>query len=221
MRASLLGLGLVLGFALACGGGSTPAIQTISQWPCPDCEVTDVDVRGPIAYIAGGKKGGLVIVDLSDPSAPKELARMPVEGSAISVRVDGTTAYLGVFGKGGLVTFDVSDPTAPKQLGQHGGGAYFVEKKGDYVFVPGTVYDVSDPSKPERVAALPGSNGNGAWLEGDTLYVGASTNGFRMVDISDPKAPKLLGEMESKYAKDAAVKGDFVFVPAQNDKVVQ
>jgi hypothetical protein len=218
MSTTRFALTVTAAFALACGSsGDGAPIPTPSAWACTGCEIYDLDVKGGKAYLADNARG-LVILDVADPAAPKELGKLEA-GKPISIRVDGDKAYIGDWMRG-LVIVDVSNPAAPTELSvtaMTSGSPYYVEVKGSHLFVPGQVWDVSDPKAPKKVADLPdGSSGNGAWLEGDRLYVGASTDGFKIIDVANPTAPALLGSATADYAKDAVVSGTIAYVPEWN-----
>lgn len=57
----------------------------------------------------------LVVVDISDPSAPTQVGTATVPCANYTVTVVGPTAYLG--GLAGVTVCDVSDPTQPAYLG--------------------------------------------------------------------------------------------------------
>jgi len=81
-----------------------------------------VYVSGNMAYIADGESG-LRIVDVSDPTRPKEVGFYDTNDCAEEVYVFGTIAYL-VDGLGGLRLIEVSDPTTPREVGFYDTGGY-------------------------------------------------------------------------------------------------
>lgn len=103
-------------------------------------------------------KGGLVTVDVSDPTAPRLLGRADFDGVGRGVEVNDDIVYVAA-GPGGLVIVDVSDPTAPKVVGQADtpGTAVRVAYAKDHAYVAAwndaRAYDVSDPTKPRFVGA--------------------------------------------------------------------
>ncbi len=207
-----------LAFALACAGGAGKPIETSSAFAMDGANIYDVAVSGGKAYLAD-RDNGLRIVDVTDPTAPKELGAL--EGQAISLLVDGDTVYIGDWSEG-LVIVDVSDPAAPKKLSStKGGSVYYVEKKGNHLLMPGRVWDVSDPANPASAGSLPdGSGGNGALLDGDTLYSAASSSGFYIIDVTDPTNAREIAHGESDYPKDAVVYADHLYLPEYNSRKV-
>ncbi|MBI2874347.1 MAG: hypothetical protein HYY09_04620 [Firmicutes bacterium] len=74
-----------------------------------------IDVQGGLAYVAQSQ-GGLIVVDVADPRAPRKLAayRPPDLVKVMSVAVSGNMAYVG--DNRGLYVLDVTDPQSPKGL---------------------------------------------------------------------------------------------------------
>jgi hypothetical protein len=86
-----------------------------------------IDVAGGLAYVTamrdvalpeGGFSGGLLIVDVSNPSSPVVIGRASAPGQPLDVTVVGMTAYIAGESKG-LSVLDVSDPLAPRLLGSY------------------------------------------------------------------------------------------------------
>jgi hypothetical protein len=87
----------------------------------------DVDLRGNIAYVAGGTSG-LQIVDVTTPTAPVVIGSLDTPGDARKLLVLGKYAFLGET-DGTIRVIDVSTPAAPVSAGS--------------VFTAGTLYDMS------------------------------------------------------------------------------
>ncbi|MCG8590275.1 MAG: IPT/TIG domain-containing protein, partial [Proteobacteria bacterium] len=87
---------------------ATEGFVLLGSLPVPASRVV---VEGTTAYLASGD-GGLVVVDIQDPTAPEILARVNELGPVYDVDVNGNTAYVAV-GAGGIVTLDVTDPARP------------------------------------------------------------------------------------------------------------
>lgn len=84
-------------------------------------------VEGPNAAryaIVGSNLRGAVVIDVSDPDNPAEVAQFPPPPAGeqtVNVHtlfIDGSRAYLANTTIGGLDIFDVSDPASPQRLGQ-------------------------------------------------------------------------------------------------------
>jgi hypothetical protein len=83
--------------------------------------VQEIALQDDFAYVAAGK-GGLRIIDISDPAKPDVVGHYNWKGFAAHVAVDGDTAYVagneadtGITGHG-LHVIDVGDRNDPKQL---------------------------------------------------------------------------------------------------------
>lgn len=115
----------------------------------------DVVVRDGVAYVIDAE--GLVMLDVSDPTAPRELGRLATGGTPRDVAVGDGLAFVAI--GTGVVIADVSDPATPRQLGA-------IEERGDttavawvppYVLLSAwddaRVYDATDPADPTFVGA--------------------------------------------------------------------
>ncbi|NUQ37108.1 MAG: PQQ-binding-like beta-propeller repeat protein [Caldilineales bacterium] len=150
-------------------------------------------VEDAYAYVAAGK-GGLQIVDISDPAHPVVIGNYLTEGYAQDVAVASGYVYLtntpvwdgSGWSGSGLHIVDISDPANPKQM---------------------TVYDT--PGWEFGVAVV-----------GDTVFVADGDGGLRILDVSDKTAPKEVGATYTAgYALDVAV-GEGVVYVAEFDKGV-
>jgi len=155
------------------------------------------------AYVASGH-AGLVVVDVSDPTAPFIVATVsPNElgfvGPAYGIDYAGGHAYVAT--DAALVVVDVSDPTAPVVAARRnvsgtptdvvvaGGVAYVVaDDFGLFLF------GVSDPSRPVRLGSVdtPGL-ARAVAVAGDLAVVADTASGLHVIDVSDPSEPRLLG----------------------------
>ncbi len=73
-----------------------------------------VRASGDVAWVADGA-GGLVSVDLSDPTRPAVLGAVDLPGQAKDLEVDGDRAWVAL-GSEGVAVVDIADPAAPKLL---------------------------------------------------------------------------------------------------------
>jgi hypothetical protein len=93
-----------------------------------------VAVQGNYAYLATGF--GLMIVDITDPTRPKVMSRLPLPDISQGVAVSGNLAYV-ADRSAGLRIIDVSDPTRPVERGLFDtpGLAYGVAVVGNLAYV--------------------------------------------------------------------------------------
>lgn len=104
-------------------------------------------------------EGGLVTVDVTDPTNPTILGKVVTGGQATGVDVDGNYAYV-ASGSAGLVVVDISDLANPTIVGSASmrGSAIRVAYSEGRVAVAAwndaRVYDVSDPANPAFIGAV-------------------------------------------------------------------
>ena len=165
-----------------------------------------VTIDGDIAYI--GTSAQMLVMDVSDPTAPVELAAFGAEGSRW-LTLDGNLAYV-TYARGtdvvlepsGLQIFDVADPAAPVLLGELAAEPFEILSPsalvgGHYLYV-GTyfslkIYDVADPSAPVLAADLTAfDHGFSILVNGNVAYLGGHDHTLRALDVSNPLAPVLL-----------------------------
>jgi len=189
-----------------------------------------VAITGNYAYVAD-RGGGLRVLDISDPTDPKEVGSC-ASVHCQSVTLVGNRAFVG----SGII--DIRDPANPKVIGScrpedmdRGERTVGAVAAGDYAFWYGNalgdptmgrgnlyVVDVSDPSAPEKIFKAsdpPLIDGciMSLAVEGNYAYIGV---GPRLVvaDVSDPKNLSVLGSTEVLPCKltDIAVAGDHAFL---------
>ncbi len=178
------------------------------------------------AYVAD-EYFGLVIIDISDPTAPTQVGSYEIGNNAArDVHVVGTTAYLTARSLG-LMILDVSDPGTPILLGSfcrpdcdtHGvwvedGLAYIAEYWHGL-----TVVDVSDPEAPFELGAFALPDGAlDVHLAGDHGFVAGNTAGLSIVDVSVPDAPVELGflDLAPHTVEEVSVVGDTAYLANQD-----
>lgn len=167
--------------------------------------VQTVDVVGTLAYVAVargtpfGTRGGLLIVDVSNPAAMTLVGGVPGR-SVNEVRVVGTTAYLGA---GALRLYDVSNPAAPVAQGVvtvTGGIVLSVAVEGTTAYLAAgnaglRVVDVANPAAPTVVGTLATLGGFATRVvaAAGRAYVSVQGVGLVIVDVTNPAAPAILG----------------------------
>ncbi|GAA4381865.1 PA domain-containing protein [Agromyces bauzanensis] len=189
--------------------------------------IADVSAYGDYAYLTAFwepqcDRGGVYIVDISDPTAPELVTLIPShqgtfsgEGSqVIHLETEYFTGELLAFqneicpgfenGIGGMTLVDVTDPTKPKIL---------VEGAGDF----------SNPGKAQTKANE--THSVRMWVDGEKAYAvlvdDEEVTDVDIMDITDPSKPVLISEtdLSDETAQVAgAVHGDAVFL---HDMVVK
>jgi len=117
----------------------------------------EITLHGDVAYVSA--REALVILDLSTPTAPVEVDRIPFDG-VNDAEVAGDVLYLTSSDPftGGLFAYDVSSPTSPVLLGSYqefGLGLSEMEIQGEYVIASSGeeihLFSVDTPSAPTPV----------------------------------------------------------------------
>lgn len=131
------------------GSGDRVESSVVSRVPISGYTMS-VRVAGAHAYV--GYRGGLGIVDVSDPIHPSPVSVLDLGESFVhDTEIVGGVAYLAA-GFNGLVVADVRDPAKPRVLGSCGdiGEVTSVEVVGDRVYTSGNTrglleFDATDP----------------------------------------------------------------------------
>jgi hypothetical protein len=183
-------------------------------------DAQDVQVIGPIAYVAAGEEGGLRIVDVSVSESPVELGALEDIGTANALHVLDGIAYVAA-GEAGLHVIDVSDAGAPEPLGSvetagdardvHvvGERAYVVDGEGHFYIV-----DVSQPTQPNVLNSRKTPQAaQGVTVVGDIAYVACTKTGIIAFDVSDPAIIRTVLVAETPgEAVDIAMRGTQAYV---------
>ena len=202
-----------------------------------------VAVQGNYAYV--GEGSSFLVLNVSNPSSPLLVGRLPLPGTIRKISLFGQYAYVAAH-DAGLLVVDISDPAAPKLKGYYstptslmqsvailGGRAYVADQvAGLQIFDLGTptvpalvsstnlggltmdisvrvtasgvlayictdgklvICDVSDPTIPIIRGQLSlGSTGYSIAIAGTRAFVAAYDGGLIMVDITNPDAPLLI-----------------------------
>lgn len=185
-----------------------------------------ITVHGNYAYVADGtdvawwQSGGLRILDISNPSSPKEVGSLVNDHlrNARDVKIMNGYAYVL---SGGLTIVDVRNPRDLNEVG-------FLELRfvvdlslsGHYAFVAAGsngvfVIDIENPANPIEVARIDIDNAMETQVVGSYLYIAAGTDGVRVFDISDAENPVAIGQYDSRAfsAEKIRVDGNHAYVP--------
>lgn len=155
--------------------------------------VFDIYVVDDYAYISqvflNGSKGGIQIVDISDPTNPQEVGYYEWNDYLLGIYATSNYVYACAENnnqnENGLLILDVSDPANPSQVSflDFGGGPF------------------------------------GYWTQevvvvGNYAYVASCLNGLKIVDVSDPTAPSVVGTFQpgDVWNRDVSVVGDYAYL---------
>jgi len=162
--------------------------------------------------------GGLLVVDVSDPAAPVQVAQVARPGYSARLLRDGNRLYLHRLGAG-IDVFSLADPAQPvlvATLPPHGyavpyyWGAMALREDvlwvahGEAGIYGQAVADLEDPRILGEVD-LPG-RANRLQIAGDHAYVACGAGNVQVVGIRDPQAPVVIGQLPERHtAYDLAV----------------
>ncbi|MEA1912254.1 MAG: hypothetical protein U9N06_00245 [candidate division WOR-3 bacterium] len=164
-----------------------------------------VKVVGKYGYLTAGKRG-VIIVDLTEPSSPKELSKIETMDYTYSIDIQGLKLYV-ADGKGGVRIFDIRDKKNPKPIGFIGTNysSLDIEVSGNYGYVAEgkgglRILNLSESSFPEEIANWNDSN----YIKSLKIVNGyaylAARKGILVLDITNPDSlpePKWIKTIDS------------------------
>ncbi|RMF25998.1 MAG: hypothetical protein D6759_20445, partial [Chloroflexi bacterium] len=152
-------------------------------------EITDIAIAGSYAYVAAGG-GGLWVVDLSNPTAPREVGHLSLYAAGLFIA--GPYAY--------VVERDLPTVIANR-----------------YYLYSLAVVDITEPTRPRKAGYLKiGYQAPAGWTQrlfvtGPLAYLAAWEAGLRIVDVSDPTRPREMAHYPA-HAVDVWVSGAYAYV---------
>ncbi len=179
----------------------------------------NVVVRNQLAYISAS--WGMLIVDISDPANPQEIAFNDLVGARIfSIELSEDRAF--VADLGGVRVVDISDDEHPELIGSFNlhRPAHDIKVVGDIAYVAGwddglRVLDVSNPEDIREIGSFDTQSlAYSVAIQGNILYL-AEQDRLRALDISNPARPRSIGTLE-RTAVSVTVIDDHAFVSANS-----
>jgi hypothetical protein len=163
-------------------------------------------LKPPFLFLAVGK-GGLRVLDISDPSAPVEVGALEDMQWTMSVVIDGDRLYLADNALG-LAIVDISNPAKPMLLGTTNlkNPAAALAVQGDVVFIVhmsgGLVsIDVSKPEEPSVIGELPlPQMSAGITLMDHYALIAGGFEGLLVIDIAEPGNMKQVSVQKTTLA---------------------
>jgi hypothetical protein len=172
-----------------------------------------ITVVGNTAYLASPdvnaatKRGGLYVVDVTLPTAPRIVTNIYGGHDNWAVGVSGTLGA--VAGNGlGLKIVNIANPSAPRVVGSLAGTMKGVAVAGQYAYaivvVPGNparieldTVDLRNPAAPVIVGRVTLPGASGVQVVGSFAYVSAGAAGLEVIDISSPTAPRIVASLDT------------------------
>jgi hypothetical protein len=187
-----------------------------------------VSVRGTPCVPDWEDQFHIKVIDVSDPTSPKEVATTPGIVGHYGLAISGSLLYAA--SDEGLRIYDISSPTSPSLVGFNDslGYLYDVDVQGSYAYVVYggagfKVVDVSDPQNPTEVGhvSMP-VNPFAVVVVGGVAFVAGYGYDVRVVDISDPTDPQFVRAIIGTGGTyNLAISGDYLYVPSNELRVVE
>jgi len=200
-------------YGLPNGTGIPLRVYDVANVGAPRAAGDYRDLAGPVSGVAtNGTVAWVVdppyfrVIDVSSPSAARELVSLKVDGLQDRIKVQGNRAI--VYGRGDVDLFDVSDPYKPKFLGVfHSFGR--PPSNAAFAGVGNTIvegnpwsgfhvidFDLLGPAQPAQIAGI-----KGHYKEivggGVNAYIFEDTTQLRVVDLSVRGEANVVNELPS------------------------
>jgi hypothetical protein len=200
-------------FGLPSGTGVPLRVYDVSAIRAPRATGDFRDLAGPVSGVAtNGTVAWVVdppylrVIDVSSPSAARELASLKVDGLQDRIKIEGNRAI--VYGRGDVQLFDIADPYKPAFLGVfHSFGR--PPSNAAFAGVGNTIvegnpwsgfhvidFDLLGPANPAQIAGIKGHYkeivGRGA-----NAYIFEDTTQLRIVDLGVRGEANVVNELPS------------------------
>jgi len=171
-----------------------------------------------MAYVAF-TSGGLQIVDVATPTAPRLEARFADMGNPIDVQVRDDLAYV-LCDYGGLKVFDLSHSVfSPALIGEVAitGSLRAVQIVDDFAYMAGhsqlTVVDILDPQNLAVSGSIELSTGYDLAVDSGRAYVALGHSGLAIVDVTHAATPHEIGRIDTPgVAVGVALAGNHAYI---------
>lgn len=199
-------------FGLPTGTGVPLRVYDVSSLDAPRATGDFHDLAGPVSGVATNGTVAWVIdppyfrvIDVSSPSAARELASLQITGLGDRIKVEGNRAI--VYGRGDVQLFDIANPYKPKYLGvfhSFGRPPSNAAFAGDGTIVEGNPwsgfhvidFDLLGPENPAQIAGIKGHYkeivGRGMYA-----YIFEETTQLRIVDLNVRTDANVVNEIPS------------------------
>ncbi|MCK4832427.1 MAG: hypothetical protein KAS81_06650, partial [Anaerolineales bacterium] len=189
--------------------------------------VYDLFVQGRRAYVADGLDG-VRILDVSNPSSPEPIARLPLEGVAQGLDLWEDTLLVAA-GEAGLFVVDVARERDPAVLGNLDttGDARDVKAWEGLAYVADgptglAIVSLTRKTSPQMRGTLyTAGEAQALGVNGTFVYVAADDGGLQIIDAIRPAAPFLVGELalpDGQRAVDIALVNKRAYLAIQGVK---
>jgi len=186
---------------------------------------TNLFVAGEYVYVANG--GSLSIFDISNSSAPEEIADLYVGTRGEDVTVVGDIAYY-ANPMAGLVVVNVSIPSSPDIIRTlpNSGGAWTISVHENVLYLGRhgsglSIYDITSNESP----ILLGSFNNGGEVygvsgDGELLAIADLQEGAELLNVTDPVNPVLIAEYPNAAPHSVFYDGVYTYLADQDQEFI-
>lgn len=205
-------------------GGALLALPLRAEWIVTDRlggTVAAVAVRDSILFTGVGSR--LLIHDVTDPAAPREIGSTPLFRDAVAdIAISGSLAYVAA-GTDGVHIVEVSDDAGPRLIGHWDspGSAESIAVSDSTLYVADgpfglQIVDVSDPAAPVPVGSAFDTNFvfDVAVRDGRAFLAGADA-GLLVADVG-AGAPRQIAVLDTPgFARDLTISGETLYLADQ------
>jgi hypothetical protein len=190
-------------------------------------EAMFVAVKDDIAFVldtADSNPGGLMIINISNPTSPEMLSSLYDGGSAMEIAVGEDIVYI-ADGQDGIEIINVTDLENPVEIYQYPVNTFSsdVELVGDLLYAANwdyglEIFNVSNPYSPVKIAQYVTSiNCDHVDVQDDIACVTDHRNDYtsiKMLNVSNPSSIQLLNTHAPASTDywDPMIYGDFIYV---------
>ncbi|MDP8241081.1 MAG: T9SS type A sorting domain-containing protein [Candidatus Hatepunaea meridiana] len=164
--------------------------------------------------------GGLLIIDITDPTNPQEVGFCDAPRIAWDVAVVGDYAYVADFGRG-ISVISISNPESPEEVSRYDGSVWYEGLCADdeYLYLADgeeglRIIDISDPENPsEEGYCYTHGWASNVTVDGNYAYVADGTGGLFVADVTNRGRPRRAGYFDTPgFATNVSIVGDLVYV---------
>jgi len=177
--------------------------------------IMDMELSGTVIYILADNY--LWTVDVSNPSAPRDIAKFSTQYWLLQLAISGEYAYVSTYkntNEVGIIVVDISDPALPKEVGTSellplavggfktpGSSLFVITEDGLHIV------DISSPSSLKEIGFVPNPSvapGEGQdsfqdiAVAGRYAYITSRESGLHVLDISSPDSPHEIANLDSE-----------------------
>lgn len=197
-------------------------LQLVGSCDTPT-DAREVAIHGDYAFVAEWGHPALLVMDISDPTNPTQVASLDLPDAAAGLTISGNYLYIADVYAGGLQVVDITVPAVPTPVGSYitPDPCRDVAVDGDYAYVAFGfgglhVLDVSDPANPTLLGRCYAHDHQYVFnvsFAGDYVFVSVEYYGLDVIDVSDPTNPFLVGGYNPPFAHGCghAVWGDHIY----------